>query len=147
MNRVSYILLDYLQALTPKYAENTRKTWHFLPANFILALYNFLQWFFSNFRISPENLNLEPLTIQNDVGHSVLTIQYDARHPVSTIQYDVGHPVLTIQYDLGHPALTIQYDVGHPVLHFFMVISAFCLKRVFAKNERAYRFTAKNNRF
>ena len=41
----SHIILDYLQALTPKYACTTREREHFLHANCILAVYNFSKVF------------------------------------------------------------------------------------------------------
>ena len=61
MYRASHIILDYLQALTPKYAHNTRKTLYFLFEKFYISLIRF----FSNdsllklFWVSPLNLNLE----------------------------------------------------------------------------------------
>ena len=39
--RASYIILDYLQALTPKYAHDTRKTEYFLQENFYKNLLYF----------------------------------------------------------------------------------------------------------
>ena len=41
--RVSHIILDYLQALTPKYAHNTRKTKNFLQKIFYRNLIHFLE--------------------------------------------------------------------------------------------------------
>ena len=40
--RTTHIILDYLQALTPKYAHNTQKTWYFLQKKIISAFKIFL---------------------------------------------------------------------------------------------------------
>ena len=52
--RASHIMLDYLQALTPKYVHIIRKTWYFLQEN----LYIFLMINLLKFLISPKNRNL-----------------------------------------------------------------------------------------
>ena len=55
--RVSNIILDYLQALTPKCVHNARNIWYFLQEN--IYVIHFLMIIFFNFLISPFNLNLE----------------------------------------------------------------------------------------
>ena len=51
-DRASYIILDYLQALTPKYAHNTKKPGIFCKNIFLNNS------FFLSLLISPVNLNL-----------------------------------------------------------------------------------------
>ena len=54
--RAFHIILDYLQALKPKYSHNTRKTYYFLHGYFyIYSLYNFLNdHSFSNLWLVPK---------------------------------------------------------------------------------------------
>ena len=41
--KASHIILDYLRALTPKYAHNARKTKYFLQENFYKKPYTFFK--------------------------------------------------------------------------------------------------------
>ena len=66
-----YNFIDYLKTLTRKYANNMRKTWYFLHANFIFSIMQFILFLFFYFLISPENRNFKLWTILYDVGHAL----------------------------------------------------------------------------
>jgi len=57
IHRASHIILDYLQTLTPKYAHNTRKIYHFLQKKFFISLINFLKMIHSSFLLKFSDLS------------------------------------------------------------------------------------------
>ena len=67
-------MLDYPQGLTPREKRaQYSKTQVFSASKFLYWPYTIFlnDSFFLNFLISPENRNLEPLTIHYDVGHPI----------------------------------------------------------------------------
>ena len=61
--KASFIILDYLQTFTTKYAHSAQQTLYFLQAHFYITLtrYFSIVSFCLNKFISPENRNLELL--------------------------------------------------------------------------------------